>query len=64
MEAPKTAFTFNLLDTIMVMTARGRISVYDYYMGLRCLTDNGELDSFPVSTPPLIFYLFTDCLLS
>lgn len=44
---PQTAFTFLLLDTLDVLTMRGKLSVYDYYHSLRSLTDACELQSFP-----------------
>jgi len=40
---PKTVFTFTLLDTLCTLTMRGKVSVYDYYQSLRCLSDNCEL---------------------
>lgn len=46
---PKTAFGFQLLDTMCLMTGRGRTSVYDVYLCLRSITDSCELYHYPVS---------------
>jgi hypothetical protein len=48
-ESPKTAFTFDLLKLITTLSARGKVSAYDYYQVLRCLTDSCELLGWPVS---------------
>jgi len=48
-DMPRTAFTFHLLDLLSTSTSRTKMSTYDLYNVLRCLTDNCELDSWPVS---------------
>lgn len=44
---PQTAFSFDLLDCLSSLSMRGKVSAYDYYITLRCLTDTCELRGIP-----------------
>jgi hypothetical protein len=47
-ENPKTAFTFASLDLLVQLSTQGKLSVYNYYMSMRNLTDNLDLTGWPV----------------
>lgn len=54
-ELPKTAFTFTVLDLLCQISTQGKISAYHFYMGMRNLTDNLDVEGWQVwafHTPP------------
>jgi hypothetical protein len=53
-ENPWTAFTFDLLDSYLLLSLQGKVSREDYYLSISRLTDNTGLEppkvrSFTVS---------------
>ena len=54
---PKTAITFDALDTFQKLSLQGKISVYDYIEMLQQMTDN--VTSIPTEVPflPLLLLL-------
>lgn len=48
-EKPATAFSFAALDLYVQESAQGKLSVYDYYLAMRQLTDNAQLEDWKVS---------------
>lgn len=49
-QAPKTAFTFEVLESLESLSSYGRISAYDYYYSLQRLSDAQGTENWPVST--------------
>jgi hypothetical protein len=47
-QAPRTAFTFELLDYLVTFSGRGKSSTYDFHQALRSLTDACDLETWPV----------------
>jgi hypothetical protein len=41
-ERPRTAFSFDLLETFHKLTLQGKINLYDFYHGIMQKTDNQE----------------------
>lgn len=39
-ERPRTAFTFDVLDTYHKLTLQGKLNLYDFYLGILQKTDN------------------------
>jgi hypothetical protein len=39
-EAPRTAFTFDILNTFHLITLQGKTSAYDYYLSVEHKSDN------------------------
>lgn len=39
-DRPRTAFTFDLLDTFHKLTLQGKFNLYDFYLGVLHKTDN------------------------
>lgn len=40
LDRPRTAFTFDLLDTYHKLTLQGKLNLYDFYRGILQKTDN------------------------
>src|SRR5215470_7471589 len=40
LDSPRTAFTFDFLNTFHVLTLQSKISAYDYYLSVTRLSDN------------------------
>ena len=59
-EAPATAFTFTMMDSLAALTSRGKASPYDYHEALRTLTDNCNLNGFTVRTQNVYLFYLTD----
>jgi hypothetical protein len=47
-EAPKSAFTFAVLDLLHHLSTQGKVSVYNFHQCMQHLTDNAELDGWTV----------------
>jgi len=45
---PKSAFTFDVLDTFHLLTLQGKTSAYDYYYSLAHKSDNTGLQNLKV----------------
>ena len=51
-DRPRTAFSFDLLETYHKLTLQGKINLYDFYLGIMQKTDNqGRLK-------PMVRYLW------
>lgn len=48
-QRPRSAFTFDVLDTFHLMTLQGKLSAYDFYHSLVRKTDNTGLIKMKVS---------------
>lgn len=48
-QTPKTAFTFEVLDSLESLSSYGRVSAYDFYYSLQRLTDGQGTENWPVS---------------
>jgi hypothetical protein len=55
LDRPKSAFTFDVLDTFQLLTLQGKTSAYDYYYSLAHKTDNTGLQNLKVF---IYLYLF------
>jgi hypothetical protein len=57
-QRPKTAFTFNVLDTYHKLALQGKLNLYDFYLTLTQKTDNCGRDKTTVSYiyPKLVPY--------
>ena len=54
---PKTAFSFNLLDTYHKIMLQGKLNLYDFYMSIMQTSDNCSRKKVIVSKPmPLSSY--------
>lgn len=40
LDRPRTAFTFDLLDTYHKLTIQGKLNLFDFYLGILQKTDN------------------------
>jgi hypothetical protein len=47
---PRTAFTFDCLNTFHLLNLQSKCNMFDYYCALLRITDNGDLRSQPVSS--------------
>ena len=54
-DRPKSAFTFDVLDTFHLLTLQGKTSAYDYYYSLAHKSDNTGLRNLKV----IIYYYFS-----
>jgi hypothetical protein len=45
---PRTAFTFNLLNTFHVLNLQSKCNLFDFYQSVRRQTNNSDLDHLPV----------------
>jgi len=56
LDRPKSAFTFDVLDTFHLLTLQGKISAYDYYYSLAHKSDNTGLQNLKVRV--LFYFIF------
>ena len=59
-DAPRTAFSFDVLNSFHLITLQGKTSAYHYYLSIAHQTDNVGLSNQPVcaiSTSPCALYL-------
>lgn len=54
---PKTAFTFEFLNTFHILTLQGKLTLYDYYTAVTRLTDNMGLGPRIVSSAGCYLYV-------
>lgn len=59
-QTPKTAFTFEVLESLESLSSYGRLSAYDYYHSLRRLSDAQGTENWPVR----LLIAFIDILLT
>lgn len=48
-EHPRSAFTFRSLDLLCQLGNQAKVSAYNFYVSMRNLTDNLDLQGWPVS---------------
>ena len=59
-EDPQTAFTFDVLDSYLLLSLQGKVSREDYYLSISRLTDNTGLDPPKVRDLTLFRYSYAD----
>jgi hypothetical protein len=55
LDRPRTAFTFDVLDTFQLLNLQGKLSAYDFYYSLDHKTDNTGVHAVQVSYPVPLF---------
>lgn len=55
LERPKTVCTFRALELFHMLSHRGKVTAYDYYVSLEKITDNIGGKGFTVSLPLISF---------
>jgi hypothetical protein len=60
---PRTAFSFDLLETYHKLTLQGKINLYDFYLAIMQKSDNQGRSKATVSKLPLSVLNVTDLLL-
>lgn len=54
---PKTAFTFNVLDTYHKLTLQGKLNLYDFYASILQKTDNcGRMKTIVSQVPFMLLF--------
>ena len=61
-ENPRTVFAFSMLDLLCQLSTQGKMSVYNFYMSMKNLTDNLDIESWPVSSILIPFIISTDAI--
>ena len=56
---PRTAFTFDVLDTFHIVTLQGKLAAFDFYRSLLYKTDNSGLHHLKVRVPISFYVLFS-----
>jgi hypothetical protein len=56
---PRTAFTFDCLNSFHLLNLQSKCNMYDYYSALLRLTDNGDIKDQPVRCDSALSYLLT-----
>lgn len=52
-DRPRTAFTFDCLNTFQLINLQGKLSAYDYYLSLMRKSDNLGVLGLKVCTAPI-----------